>query len=391
LTSVQSTKPTLSVTELHRSLVEIPSLSREEGPIADYLEHFFRNQIETIAQNHATSASAAEPPDLDFARNGPNTLNLLRIGNNLCLSLGDGPRTLLMNSHLDVVPPPENHPDDPFKAVEQDGMVYGRGSVDAKASVSSMIVALLSLARDGYRPRHGKVILALTVCEEMGGVDNGLETILPVLPRPDAAIVGEPTEMEPCIAQKGLLILRMISIGETAHAARAALGINAIEGAAEDIMRLKTLKFDRIHSTLGEVTMTVTTIEGGTARNVVPDRCVTYLDIRTTPEYEHQELVQLVQQHVKSHIEVHSERLVPVDTSASESIVRACIESNPGAVAFGSPTLSDWIYLKGIPTVKMGPGDSRFSHRADEHVAVAELHRGVAIYRDVIQSYFQHP
>lgn len=351
----------LSVISLHRSLVEIPSLSREEGPIADFIESFLRSR---------------------------NSVHVRRIDNNLCITLGDGPKTLLLNTHLDVVPPSGDHPFEPFKAVLKDGLVYGRGSVDAKASVAAMSVALLSLAQENYVPPGGRVILALTVCEELGGDGNGLQAILPQLPRPDAAIIGEPTEMLPCTAQKGLLILRMISRGKTAHAARAHLGENAVALAAADIERLGRVEFDRVHPELGRTTQTVTTIQGGTARNVVPDCCTTYLDIRTTPSYQHHEIVDLIRAETRSEIEIHSDRLVPVETSLSEVIVRACLSANPDGVPFGSPTLSDWIYLDGVPVVKMGPGDSRFSHRADECVSIEQLELGVDIYRKVIQSYF---
>ena len=350
------------VVELHKQLVCIPSLSREEGDIADFLMKYVSGQSDIL---------------------------LSRTGNNVLVQLGDGPRTLLLNTHLDVVPPSAGHPYHPFTATEHEGAIYGRGSVDAKASVASMLTSLLSLHEGGYRPVGGKIVLALTVCEELGGTENGLETMLPLLPHIDAALIGEPTMMQPCIAQKGLLILKMISRGRTAHAARATLGINAIEICARDITILGGLNFDRIHPELGAITLTPTTIEGGAARNVVPETCTVFLDIRSTPSYSHRELIDLIAAEVESEIHVHSDRLVSVGTDRSESIVQASISAHPGAVPFGSPTLSDWFFLQGTPAVKMGPGDSRLSHTANEHVSVDQLRLAVDVYQNAIQSYFE--
>ena len=160
-------------------------------------------------------------------------------------------------------------------------------------------------------------------------------------------------------------------------------------GAASDIGRLAALHFERVHPVLGRTTATVTTIEGGTARNVVPDHCSFFLDVRSTPSYTHQELVDQIQAVVSGEVHVHSSRLISVDTSEDESIVQACVAAHPGAKPFGSPTLSDWIFLKGIPTVKMGPGDSDLSHTAGEHVSIEQLERGVEVYQHAIKLYFE--
>lgn len=351
----------IDVLKLHSDLVGIPSLSREEGTIADFIEDYL----------------TAHDVAVD------------RFGNNIVFSLGTGSRTLLLNSHLDVVPPSQDHPFDPFTPTVQGGRIYGRGAVDAKASVSAMISAVLSLKQEGWIPNDGRIVVALTVCEELGGNQNGLDSILSRIPEPDAAIVGEPTMMEPCVAQKGLLILKLVSKGRTAHAARSHLGVNAVELMAEDILRLKGLTFDRVHPYLGETTLTVTTIEGGNARNVVPDLCVSYLDIRSTPSYTHDELASMVRNAVQADVQVHSKRLIPVETAADEAIVRACLSANPEGRPFGSPTVCDWVFLGGVPAVKMGPGDSSLSHTGDEHIETSELVRGADIYRRTIRAYFE--
>lgn len=350
----------VDVDALHKQLIRFPSLSGDEGPIADYIERFVSERGVQVGRHD----------------------------NNVYFWVGDGDDTLLLNTHLDVVPPSSGHPHDPFDPVERDGRIYGRGSVDAKASVASMTGALLSLEGDGWLPPDGRVMVALTTHEETGGVYNGLENLRPHLPALSGAIVGEPTDLEPCVAQKGLLILNVHARGKTAHAARPHLGDNAVLKAARDIGRLESFPFEREDPFLGSPTITVTTIEGGSARNVVPDRCTFTLDIRTTPGYSHDELFEQISSALESDVEIHSKRIVPVSTPLESRIVRACVKANPEAQPFGSPTASDWIFLHDVPTVKIGPGSSDLSHTADESIPRDELLRGVELYTNIIKAFF---
>lgn len=352
--------PELDVIALHKELVRIPSLSDEEGPIADFVEQF-------VAKHQVFTG---------------------RIDDNVYFWIGEGDETLLLNTHLDVVPPSSGHPFKPFEPVESEGRIFGRGAVDAKASVAAMTTALLSLAVENWLPPRGRVMVALTTHEETGGDYNGLERLRAHLPPLSAAVVGEPTELHPCVAQKGLLILTVHARGKTAHAARAHLGENAVMKAARDLVRLDSLALDRVDPFLGTPSLTVTSIKGGTARNVVPDLCTFTLDIRTTPSYTHDELIEQVAEFLESDVEVHSKRIIPVSTSPDEPIVQACLGACPGAVPFGSPTASDWIFLADVPAVKLGPGASELSHTAEESISIAELRRGVTVYRDIIKRYF---
>ena len=262
------------------------------------------------------------------------------------------------------------------------------GGVDAKASGATMLSALLQLAADGWHPSNGRVLLALTTCEEIGGDYNGLEAVRPHLPPISAALVGEPTCMEPCVAQKGILILKITATGRTAHAARAHLGLNAIHKAARDIVRIESLKFEKADPFLGRPTATPTVIEGGSARNVVPDSCSFYLDIRSTPAYTHEELIELMDNLLESDVHIHSKRYIPVSTDINETIVNACIKATQGGRPFGSPTASDWVHLHDIPTVKIGPGPSERSHTPGERVETEALLEARVLYMDIIKTYF---
>jgi acetylornithine deacetylase len=358
------------VIDLLSDLVRIPSLSHREGPAADLVEARLRSE---------------------------SALEVGRLENNVWASLGDGEETLLLNSHLDVVPASIDHPYPPFEPTRVNGRLYGRGAVDAKASGAAMVTALLTLAREGFQPAGGRAVVALTACEEAGAGYNGLQHLRQEvfgrqLPDVAAALVGEPTALRPCLAQKGLLILAATAHGRSAHAARAHLGDNAVIRAARDILRLESLRFDREDALLGRPTVTTTTIEGGSARNAVPDRCSFTIDVRSTPAYSHAELAALVAGPLESEVSVLSDRLVPCSTPLGSRIAVACraalreagLDDDP----FGSPTASDWVFLDDVPTVKIGPGASELSHTADEHVAVADVEAAAALYASIIRQYF---
>jgi len=355
---------TTSVLNILEGLVAIPSLSREEKEAADFVQHI----VESAG------------------------VECTRSGDNVWFGIGDGDNCLLLNSHLDVVPASQDHPYDPFTPTRADGRLFGRGSVDAKASGSAMTAAVLQLAAEGWRPDDGRVVVALTTCEELGGGYNGLEDTRPKLPRVNAAIVGEPTHLQPCIAQKGLLILRVDCRGRSAHAARSAEGVNAIEIAARDILKVQDMSFDKVDPYLGPVTATVTVVEGGSARNVVPDLCKFWIDVRSTPVYDHEELTALFAAALEGEVVVHSDRFHPVSTESDTNIVESVLKSgkvlgrdmNP----FGSPTMSDWIFLRDVPCVKLGPGDSNLSHTGRESIEVAEVEAAVAVYKETIRAYF---
>lgn len=349
------------VTQLLSKLVGFESLSHQEKEVADFV-------FETLSRSL---------PDVR------------RFGNNVIATLGSGGRALLLNSHLDVVPASADHPYPPFEATIASGRLYGRGSVDAKASVASMMTAVMELAARGWHPPAGScLVLALTDCEEIGGGYNGLEATRPHLPPLGAAIIGEPTGLAPCTAQKGMLIVEAVAHGKTAHAARPHLGKNAIEIAARDITRLAGLQFEREHALLGRTVANATVIQGGKSHNVIPDRCNFTIDARLTPEYPSDEVVERLRETLDSELRVRSDRYVPVETPRQEQIVRVAV-SVSGKQPFGSATASDWVYVRDVPVVKIGPGDSNLSHTGGESISLAELQTAPDVYRGIVEGYFR--
>lgn len=345
-------------------MVAIRSVSREEGALVDHLAALLST------------------------RSG---LTVHRELNNLWFEIGDQPRPrLLFNSHLDTVPPGEGWSADPWTPRVDAGRITGLGANDAKGCVTALVAAALRLSEGMARGRAlgGTLVVALTAEEEISG--KGLSEVRPLLGPIDAALVGEPTSLAPMIAQRGLLILRCVAVGRSRHPANtpADSSDNAIHTAATDILRLRGFDFGPAHPLLGACHAHVTMVSGGVARNVVPDRCEFWSDIRTTPNQPHEALVERIRAALSSEVHVHSGRLAPVQTSADEPIVQACLASLAGAAPAGSPAMSDMVFLSGIPAVKIGPGDTRRSHTPDEYVLESELAAGAGAYERIAREYF---
>ncbi len=209
----------------------------------------------------------------------------------------------------------------------------------------------------------------------------------PKLGRLDAAVVGEPTALEICNAQRGMLILRCVAHGEAAHVAHAELGDNAIHKAARDVARLAAMQFPP-HPVLGATRAQVTQISGGRARNQVPDACEFFVDLRTTPNLNHAKLTAEIAAALESEVIVHSDRYESVATDRAEPIVQAALAAAGKSAPVGSATTSDWAFLRGVPAVKAGPGDTARSHRPNEYLLLSELEAGARFYRDLARSYF---
>jgi acetylornithine deacetylase len=312
-----------------------------------------------------------------------------RQGHNVWFSVGSGPKRLLVNSHLDTVPPCAGWTLEPQQPVWREGRLYGLGSNDAKGCVTAMLLAAKGLLENPQALEgRGEIVFAFTAEEETGG--KGLGTVLPVLGALDAAVVGEPTGLKPCTAQRGMLLLRCVAHGRSSHVAHAlaAEAQNAIHLAAQDISTLAELRFPS-HPLLGDGRAQVTQIQGGLARNQVPDKCEFFVDLRTTPSMDHTAVATHLAGVLRSEVIVHSARYLPKATAASEPIVRAAVAASGGQATVGSSTTSDWAFLGNVPAVKVGPGDTLRSHKPDEYLALVELEAGVTFYQRLIRGYFE--
>lgn len=348
----------MSPAELLTLLVGTPSVSGEEGPLADLVQ----------------SLVAAQGFEVH------------RQGNNLWFTFGKpGGSRLLLNSHLDTVPPSAGWEGDPFTPVWHGPRLQGLGANDAKGCVAAILLAAFELSK---QPLKGEVVVALSAEEETGG--QGIATILDQLGPLDGAVVGEPTGLRICAAQRGLLVLKCTARGQSGHVAHAQMlgAENAIHKAARDISRIAAMDFPA-HPLLGSQKAQVTQIQGGLRRNQVPDACEFFIDLRTGPDQDHDELAADFQRQLESEVTLHSKRYLPKGTDPAHPIVRAALQAAGKAGPVGSGTTSDWAFLGDIPAVKAGPGDTFRSHRPNEYLTLPELESGAAFYASLVPAFFK--
>ena len=324
------------MTSLLEQLIAIPSVSREEKAVADFLEDRLQD------------------------------LHPRRHGNNLWMVKGEGP-VLLMDAHIDTVKPVAGWQQDPFTPTREEDRIYGLGANDDGGSVVSMIDAFRKA-----RPLRHTLVLSLSAEEEVSG-QNGLESVLPLI-EADAGpircgIMGEPTGMQMAVSERGLMVLDCTARGVSGHAARGE-GVNAIYEALPDI------DWFRSHG------MTVTQIQAGTQHNVIPDRCSFVVDVRTLGD--NQAVLDAVLQAVRCEVKARSTRLNGSSIGIDHPLVQAAIAL--GIKRFSSPTLSNQAVCR-FPTVKIGPGESSRSHTADEFIGTGELEAAAEIYLKLINTY----
>lgn len=331
-----------------QSLIKIPSFSREEKKVADFFEEKMREVLNLDVQRQENNLWVLSP----------------------CFDVQKP--TILLAAHLDTVKPTSNWTKDPFSAVVENGKLFGLGSNDDGINVVVFLAVFEKLIKQS-QPYN--LIFAATAEEEVSG-KNGIESLLNQLPKIDFAVIGEPTNLDLAIAEKGLLVLDVTAKGKSAHAARND-GENAIYKAVEAIDWIQNYFFEKKSELLGAVKMTVTQINAGNQHNVIPDVCSFVVDVRTNELYTNQEVVDIIKQHIENcEVTPRSLRLNSTSTPRNKLIEKAI---QLGAKTFGSPTLSDQALLP-FPSVKIGAGDSARSHTADEYVFVSEIEKGIDFF-----------
>ena len=339
------------VISLLERLIKTPSISRDESAVADIIwDEFLRLGFQPQRKGNNVWAEA--------------------------WAYDAGKPTILLDAHLDTVKPVAGWVRDPFTPSVEGERLYGLGSNDTGASLVSLIATFVRLAQS-EQPYN--LICLASAEEEVTGI-GGVRMVLEELPKIDFAIVGEPTQMHPAVAERGLMVFDCVARGVSGHAARQE-GVNAIYKAMEDIEWFRSYTFPRISPMLGPVRMSVTGIEAGTQHNVIPSECRFVVDVRVNECYQNEELLALVREQVHSDVTPRSTHLSSSFISLDHPAVKRL--KTLGRVPFASPTMSNQAVMP-FTTLKLGPGDSARSHTADEYIQLSEIEQAMEIYYDLL-------
>jgi acetylornithine deacetylase len=333
---------------LLKKLISTPSFSKEEDNTAEIIEHFLESK-NIIPHSYLNNIWAKNKY---FDESKP---------------------TILLNSHHDTVKPNKAYTLDPFTPVEKDGKLYGLGSNDAGGCLVSLIATFIYYYNEPNL--NYNLVIAASAEEEISG-HNGVEILLPRLPKIDFGIVGEPTLMHMAVAEKGLLVLDCTTHGKAGHAAREE-GDNAIYKALKDIEWFRTHTYDKVSDLLGPMKMSVTIINAGSQHNVVPHECKFTVDVRVNELYSFEEVLAVIAANTSCDVQPRSSRLRSTAIALDHPLIKAGVAL--GRTYYGSPTTSDKA-LMNFSTLKMGPGDSARSHTADEFIYIDEIRNGIDLY-----------
>ena len=342
---------TQEAVSLLQKLIATPSVSRDESKAADIMQE-------------AMESYGFTPT---------------RVGNNLWIKSEDWSAdrpTLLLNAHIDTVKPVASWTRDPFAPTIEGDTLYGLGSNDCGGGLVSLLQGFRELV-NSKKPLPYNLVYLASCEEEVSGI-NGIRNVIDKLPKIDVAIVGEPTGMQPAVAEKGLMVIDMTAHGKSGHAARGE-GINAIYEALDDMCWIRNYKYQKVSDFLGPTVMNLTVVNSGTQHNVIPDECKMIVDVRTNENYDNEEVFRFIDEHTKSDCKARSYHLRSSKISLDHPLVKRCVAM--GKKPFGSPTLSDQALMP-WESFKLGPGESSRSHSADEFIKISEI-------RDAIETYIQ--
>jgi len=305
---------------------------------------------------------------------------------------------LLYSAHLDTVPlGAEQWIHEPFAAETLDGKIWGRGSADMKGGLAALLVMAKIMANSGLSIK-GDLIFAITAGEEVDSLGAKSVASYPDLGPVQAIIVPEPSYNDIYIAEKGALWLEISTYGKTAHGSMPALGKNAVMMMVELIKGLENffIPFES-HAMLGGFSMSINTISGGIKTNVVPDRCVVSIDMRTVPGQDHHDIMARFQGLIKdlgkhdpdfkASIEITNDR-PPIETSPKEPVVKMMVDivadiTGELPIPKGVNYYTDAATLAPAfkaPMIICGPGHPGLAHQPNEYVEIEKLVQAAKIY-----------
>lgn len=375
-----------AVVALTKALVDIPSANPpgDESAVADYLLG--------VLADLGLHTEVVEPV--------PGRVSVLA-------QTGDGRQTgkpiLLINGHIDTVPAnPSSWTHDPFTADVRHGRIYGRGTTDMKGGVAAAISAY-SVCRQLGIDLPCELVFHLVADEELGGTHGTGHLLEAGRIVADAAIIPEPTSLQLCLAERGLMFARITTSGIPAHGSDPDRGRSAIMSAAAIAETLHGSRFSSdSHPLLGETTCNVGMIKGGSGPNVVPEFCELLIDRRAIPGDTMDSLVQGIEHRIATvglepgsyELEVQT-YCEPSEISADDPFVAHLSEAFRDMTgrepAFtGLPFTTDARFIRnqlGLPAVVFGPGDLSLAHTIDEYVEIDDLVTAVGVYARIFSNF----
>jgi acetylornithine deacetylase len=367
----------MTATEAHLDrLIAIPTVSRDSN-------------LEFIAYLRDTLSALGIASQLVPSEDGRKA--------NLFATIGPPDRPgIVLSGHTDVVPVEgQAWTSDPFRMVERDGKLYGRGSADMKGFIAACLaMAPAAIKRDLKVPIH----FAFSYDEEVGclGVRRLISMLKDVEPRPRMVIIGEPTSLQAVTAHKGKLGRRVVAHGLEAHSSLAPIGVNAIYMISDLIAEIRAIQDDIARNgardgdyEVAYTTLQVGTIEGGQALNIVPNRCEMDYEIRHLPADDAEAILQWVEMRAEA-IAARSRKVfpqarfeftalpsypaldTPVDSEAVNFVRRLTGGNSTGKISFGT---EGGLFTRdlGVPAVVCGPGSIAVAHKPDEYIAREQL------------------
>jgi len=322
------------------------------------------------------------------------------------MTFGSGSKRLMFNGHLDVVPPGDRSlwDDDPYSGILKEGRVYGRGTSDMKGGIASIMVAAKALA-DSSSDLQGDLIFSGVVDEESYG--SGSKRIVEDGYKADMVVIGEPTDKKICIAHKGNMWLEITTQGIAEHSSQVRVGksANAVYRMTKIVSLIEEMLPDlqEIQDDLvGNPTITVGLIEGGTKPNIVPDACRIVVDRRLLPAEDPKRVLEDIKARILAAIMPEFDAAFKIliaregaQISIDEEIVKIASKSikealkiSPEIGGLGATTDMSFFVRAGIPTIIYGPGSIRQAHVANEFIDVHELISAAKVYATIAANAF---
>jgi len=371
------------------------------GAKQDAMKELLKKLIRSESTQEIGELAAAQIISAEFNRSGIDcridTWDQSRA--NIIAEVKSGGRkgTLLFACHLDVVGPGEAKWEKPaFEAVESDGKIYGRGSADMKGGIAAAVTAIRQIVEAGTK-LQGDIVFVAAAGEETDSC--GAKRFVSGHDRP-AEIVGvvipEPTDFAIVTTHRGMLWLEVVTKGKAAHGSTPQLGVNAITSMRFVLDELENYEIPaEAHKLLGKCSMSVNTITGGKALNVVPDKCSIGIDIRTLPEQNHQDIItdlekifaKLKSENPRFDAEVSVLRRVqPLETDCGCDFVKDFCSAvgTDETVAVGFTTDGPFFGSLGASVVIFGPGKPEVCHKPDEYIEISDVEKAVEYYKNII-------